>query len=165
MSKPNTVEIERRFDMTRFPDLPVMRQSSVWQKYLSVDPEVRIRKKILSNGAIKCFLTIKGDGLMKRTEVEVPITIDQYDALDQMDPDHPAITKDFREYQLADGLVLEVSLVDKGLPSEFMYAEIEFPNEEAANAFEPPAYLGEDHTNNPGRKMKYVWKETRLAQN
>ena len=38
--------------------------------------------------------------------------------------ERPFVSKDFRVYQLPDGLELECSLVDKGMDSEFMYAEI-----------------------------------------
>lgn len=47
------------------------------------------------------------------------------------------IRKDYRIYQLPDGRKLECSLVDGGTENAFLYAEVEFPTVEEANAFVP----------------------------
>ena len=71
-----------------------------------------------------------------------------------------------RIYQLPEGLELEVNLVDEGLPTEFMYAEVEFANEEQARAWDPAQcglgeYLVDDVTEKPGQSMSAFWERTR----
>ncbi len=46
----------------------------------------------------------------------------------------PLIPKLRRSYTLPDGSVLEVNHVDEGQPTEFWYAEVEYPTVEAALA-------------------------------
>jgi len=61
---------------------------------------------------------------------------------------------------------LEVNLVDEGLPSEFMYAEVEFESVEEARVWDPAAsglgsYLDDDVTEKPGQSMSAYWMVTR----
>ena len=69
--------------------------------------------------------------------------------------------KDYKKYRLGNW-ELEVSLVDPGTEWEFYYGEIEFPSEEAANAFEIPEFLGREITYDSYYKMKNFWKRTRI---
>ena len=73
------------------------------------------------------------------------------------------MTKEFKVYRLPGGELLEVSLVDEGLPSQFFYAEVEFPTVEAAHAFTPPADigLGEEKTESGDFSMSAYWHKTR----
>ena len=69
-------------------------------------------------------------------------------------------------YMLPDGMVLEVNHVDEGQPTEFWYAEVEYPTVEAALAWQPDscglgAYLNDEVTNQPGQSMGEYWVETR----
>ena len=52
--------------------------------------------------------------------------------------------------------------MDKGLPSQFFYAEVEFPTVEAAHAFTPPADigLGEEKTESGDFSMSAYWHKT-----
>lgn len=74
------------------------------------------------------------------------------------------IVKRMKKYKSEDNRIIECSVVDEGTENEFMYAEVEFPDEESAKEFIPPAWFGAEHTNDPLRKMKYVWRFTRLNQ-
>ena len=76
------------------------------------------------------------------------------------------MTKAFRAYALPGGETLEVSLVDEGLPTQFFYAEVEFPTVEAARAFTPPqgAGLGREMTEDAGFSMSRYWRRTRLGE-
>ena len=56
---------------------------------------------------------------------------------------------------------LEVSLVDAGRPTAFFYAEVEFPTVEAARAFVPPPFLGEEKTESGDFSMSAYWHATR----
>ena len=72
-----------------------------------------------------------------------------------------------RTYALKDGLRLEVSHVDEGLPTEFWYAEIEFPDEKTARTWNPCTdglgeYLCEEVSEMPGSSMGEYWEQTRV---
>ena len=69
-------------------------------------------------------------------------------------------------YRLPDGSALEVNHVDEGQPTEFWYAEVEYPTVEAALAWQPEScglgdYLKDEVTNQPGQSMGEYWVETR----
>ena len=110
------------------------------QAYLCTDPVVRIRR---DDG--RYYLTYKSKGLLVREEYNLPLTEDAY----------------FHLLQKADGIVLQkqrylIPIDGTGLTIELdifegqyeglMLAEVEFPSEEEANAFTPPAWFGEDVT-------------------
>ncbi|MDE6280988.1 MAG: hypothetical protein K2M15_04230 [Oscillospiraceae bacterium] len=154
-------EIERKFLIDSFPtNLPLKRQHQVYQAYLSLDPEVRIRRNVKDGQDTAHFLTIKsGHGLI-REEVELDISKAHFYALAKM-IGHPFVSKDFRVYQLPDGLELECSLVDQGMDSEFMYAEIEFPNVDAAKSFTGLPIFKREVTEDPAYRMKNYWQKTR----
>ena len=154
------MEIERKFLIDGFPvGLDLCFHGFVEQSYLCTSPEVRVRRVTPSEempGEVSCKLCIKGEGDLVREEIETPITSEQFDSISAMTGREP-VTKDFRVYELGGGLRLEVSLVDEGKPSSFMYAEVEFPSVEAAETFIPPAYLGRELTNMPSARMKSYW--------
>ena len=150
-------EIERKFLIDRFPDeLPLLEQATVWQGYISADPVVRIRKKETESG-ISYRLCFKSKGTLVRKEVEMDITAEKYEALAEILL-IPPVRKDFKVYALADGRRLECSLVDKDSDTAFYYAEVEFSSVEEANAFVPPAFLGEEKTEDPAFTMSNYWK-------
>lgn len=154
-------EIERKFLIDSFPDdLPLKQGFQVYQAYLSIDPEVRIRRNVVRGQDVAYYLAIKSSGELARQEVELHISKEHFYALAEM-VEQPFILKDFRIYQLPNGLELECSHVDKGWNSEFMYAEVEFPSVKAAQDFVPLPNFTKDVTYNPAYKMKNYWKRTR----
>ena len=155
-------EIEQKFLLESFPtDLPLKEEKAVYQAYLSIDPEVRIRRNVVDGQDATHFLAIKSNGDLVRQEVEIPITTEYFYALAEMVA-QPFITKEFRIYQLPGGLELECSLVDKGQKTEFMYAEVEFPSVQAEESFEPLPCFTAEATKDTSYKMKNFWKQTRL---
>ena len=71
----------------------------------------------------------------------------------------PLIAKERRTYALKNGLKLEVNDVDAGLPSHFMYAEVEYRDEPTARAWTPADdalthYLSNECTGQPGASME-----------
>lgn len=162
---PKNTEIERKFKIDRFPEgLELVDSRIVDQRYLSVDPEVRIRRVKYQDGIRNYWLTIKSKGTLKRTEVEFDMTFDQYKALALTIP-YPAIRKELNIYRLPDGHLLECNRVDGDTENEYWYAEVEFEDEASAKAFQPPEFLGEDITEDDSYKMSNVWKSTRLCSN
>ena len=129
------------------------------QGYLSTTPCVRIRSK-KTEDAVDYKLCIKGQGTLVREEVELSLDEDRFTRLKNL-LHGEMIRKDYRIYQLPDGRKLECSLVDGGTENAFLYAEVEFPTVEEANAFVPPAFLGEDVTEVPGSSMSSYWERTR----
>ena len=94
------------------------------------------------------------------------ITDPQRDDLEYKIIAKPLIPKLRRSYTLPDGSVLEVNHVDEGQPTEFWYAEVEYPTVESALAWQPEScglgdYLKDEVTNQPGQSMGEYWVETR----
>ena len=155
------LEIERKFLMDGFPTgLELISEVDIEQGYLSFEPELRIRKAVdKSTGIEEFWMTIKGEGDLSRKETETAISSDcSRDTVEFLNG--KVLRKDYKKYQFGPW-ELEVSLVDSGTEWEFYYAEIEFPTEQDAKAFEVPAYFGEEITYNKEYKMKNYWKRTR----
>ena len=136
------MEIERKFLISK-SQLPADYESYpchiIEQGYLCTDPVVRIRK---SNDTY--YLTYKSRGLLAREEENLPLTAEAYAHL-RKKVDGFLIAK--HRYVIPDknGLSIELDVFD--WPYEGLYlAEVEFPSEEAAHAYQPPAWFGEDVT-------------------
>lgn len=172
----NHMEIERKWIVSAWPDtsFPLVKEEIMRQGYLCTEPTVRIREEnlVLSNDPavpagdhfILCF---KSRGTLARKEIEFPIAKENFEALEDL-IGLPLIPKVRRTYALPEGLFLEVNHVDEGAPTEFWYAEIEFPSEKTAADFQPSSfglasYLDQDVTGDPGQTMGAYWSLTRLA--
>lgn len=156
------MEIERKFKLIEFPNLPEVAFLDQWQGYLATDPEVRIRRTENHTEGIETYiLCIKSVGDLVRHEVETEITREQFEELASM-LDYPLIHKELHAYRLPDGHVLECSRVDDGA---FSYAEVEFASVEEANAWTPPEWLGREMTYEKGFKMRQYWSDRSLARN
>ncbi len=156
------MEIERKWHMPHAPELPARTHTRMSQSYLSLTPEVRIRRyEDLMGGAPDTYdLTIKSEGTLAREEIIKPLTAGEYAILLRMTGGEP-IVKDHRSYDYQ-GYTLEFSIVDEGRESGFTYAEVEFPSVEAARSFDPPAWFGDETTAQQGFRMKGYWQKTRL---
>lgn len=64
------MEIERKIILTSLPDEVPVHHSTVEQIYISLNPEVRLRKNLDSDVPFR--LTVKGDGTLCREEIETP---------------------------------------------------------------------------------------------
>lgn len=151
------MEIERKFWIETLPDLPEESCSDVYQGYLCTAPvELRIRKRQdRKTGQVRYQLCVKSIGKLSRHEVETELSQEQFDELASM-LDQPLIHKEFHAYRLADGHILECSIVDEGV---FSYAEVEFATEEEALRWEPLDCLGKETTYEPGVSMRDYWKD------
>lgn len=134
-------EIERKWKVPVVPDglgVPVR----IRQGYLTEpghDPEIRIRDK-----AGRFLLTVKGRPAMTRNEVEFDIGATDFDELWPM-TNGARISKDRHTVELGADLTAEVDVFADGL----VLVEVEFADEGAALAFEPPAWFGEELTGRP----------------
>ena len=149
-----------------FPPLALVEEFSMRQGYLCVHPTVRIREEALKGGGTAYILCFKSGGGLAREEIERAIDKQLFEELEQKIIGKPLIPKLRRSYRLPDGLVLEVNHVDEGQPTEFWYAEVEYPTVEAACSWDPAAcgladYLNDDVTDQPGQSMGEYWLKTR----
>ena len=156
------MEIERKWHMLRPPELPPLTHMRIAQSYLSLTPELRIRKyeDLMREGGVSYDLTIKSEGTMVREEITKELTEAEYRSLSGMLDGRAPIVKERFTYAFR-GYVLEFSVVDAGLDSGFTYAEVEFPSVEEASAFAPPEWFGEETTEQEGVRMKAYWQQTR----
>ena len=137
------MEIERKFLIKALPGhLSQYKSHEIEQGYLCTSPVVRIRR---DNEPF--FLTYKSKGLMVREEYNPPLTEEAYEHL-KSKVDGRLIAKTRYMIPLQDSLTLELDIFEGSL-APLIIAEIEFPDEESANAFEAPGWLGEDVTMSP----------------
>jgi adenylate cyclase len=140
---PDAIEIERKFLVAAPPDdLARHPASDIRQGYLAIEEdgtEVRLRSRDR-----KSILTFKRGVGRTRVEVEVGIEPDAFERLWPL-TEGRRIEKVRHLIPAGDGLVIELDVYGGDLAG-LVLAEVEFPTEAAADAFEPPAWLGADVT-------------------
>lgn len=137
------MEIERKFliNKEQIPEnLETYPHNDLEQAYIITNPVIRIRKK---NDTY--ILTYKGQGLMKREEVEFPLEKDAYDKL-LTKTEGNIITKTRYKIPEKEGLTIEFDIFH-GLFEGLYLAEVEFPDEETALSYHPPVWFGREVTN------------------
>jgi adenylate cyclase len=149
------IEIERKFLVVEPPaDLERWPSTAIDQGYLAITddrPEVRIRRR---DG--QAWLTVKSGGGRVRVEEEIEIDADRFERLWPL-TEGLRIEKTRYEIDAGDGRVIELDVYGGGLDG-LITAEVEFDSEEAAEAFAPPPWLGDDVTED----VRY--KNQRLAR-
>lgn len=144
------MEIERKYLIEK-QELPFAPEyypcHHIEQAYLCTEPVVRIRR---DNDDY--ILTYKSDGLMVREEYNLPLTQDAYEHL-KTKADGRILTKnryvipleEFQPEAAGQNLFIELDIFSGDLDG-LLLAEVEFPDEESANCFQPPAWFGPDVT-------------------
>lgn len=157
------MEIERKFLLKSLPDIPCDAMVETEGVYISITPEVRVRRTHHLEGEKKgqtnFKITVKGDGDLSREEMETAVSEEFYNEVVRFIGKRP-IRKDYRRYNY-EGHTLECSVVDAGTEHEFIYGEVEFETEEEAKAFVWPFEGAVDVTYDRRYKMKNYWAETR----
>ncbi len=134
------MEIERKYLIRQLPFSPESYPFHlIQQAYLNTDPVIRIRREDNSY-----YLTYKSKGLMSREEYNLPLTAEAYEHL-KPKADGILITKDRYVIPEKGGLFIELDIFH-GEYEGVLLAEVEFPTEEAANAYTAPEWFGEDVT-------------------
>lgn len=134
------MEIERKFLIPSLPDdLSTYDHHHIEQGYLCTAPVVRIRKE-----DDLYYMTYKSKGMMVREEYNLPLTKESYDHL-KPKADGIVISKTRYLIPYNDALTIELDVFHDDYEGLWL-AEVEFNSEEAANAFQPPAWFGEDVT-------------------
>lgn len=148
------MEIERKFLLKKLPEnLEGYSYHLIEQAYLCTEPVIRIRKQDEDY-----YMTYKGQGLMAREEYNLPLNKEAYEHL-LLKSDGNVISKKRYLIPLSASEINEECLsllgntsllieLDEFAPpfAPLMLAEIEFPSEEAANAFRMPDWFSEDVT-------------------
>ena len=136
------MEIERKY-LINNNDVPANLHDypcrNIEQGYLCREPVIRIRRD-----NEEYILTYKSKGLMVREEYNLPLTKEAYEHL-RPKADGTFINKTRYMLPLEKGLTIELDVFSGDLVP-LILAEVEFPDEESANLFIPPAWFGEDVT-------------------
>ena len=134
------MEIEKKYLVSELPDnLPQYKCRKIEQGYLSTSPVVRVR---MDND--EYYLTYKGKGLLAREEYNLPLTQEAYEHL-KPKADGLVISKTRYLIPEKDGLTIELDVFHDDYEG-LLLAEVEFPSEDAANAYTAPAWFGRDVT-------------------
>ncbi|MCL2351693.1 MAG: CYTH domain-containing protein [Firmicutes bacterium] len=132
------MEIERKFLVKNLPErLETYPALAIAQAYVSTDPVIRVRR---SDGNF--FLTVKGEGTIAREEYETALTAAQFAKL-LAKAETETLEKTRYLIPLGGGLTAELDVYKNAL-SGLVTAEVEFVSLEAAEAFAPPDWFGED---------------------
>jgi adenylate cyclase len=135
------VEVERKFLLASLPgDLPPGKR--IEQGYIALDPagaEVRVRRKGDAHS-----LTVKTGAGLVRGEEELELSAEDFARLWPL-TEGRRVLKTRHDVDRGAGLKAEVDVYEDALEG-LLVAEIEFPDEAAANAFAAPEWLGHDVT-------------------
>jgi adenylate cyclase len=139
------MEIERKFLVDDPPDLKGRDGDEIEQGYLAIadeggGAEVRLRRR-----ANATLLTVKSAGGRTRVEEEIELDRERFESLWKL-TDGRRLTK--TRYVLDHG-EREIELdVYSGDLASLIVAEVEFPDQGSAEAFEPPPWFGNEVTTN-----------------
>src|SRR4051812_17088776 len=134
------MEVERKFLLDALPS-GMDAGARIEQGYLAIDPagsEVRVRRK-----GPATLMTVKTGAGMVRGEEEFAIDADVFARLWALTEGRRVVKR--RHLVPVGAFSAEVDVYEGAL-SGLLTAEVEFPDEAAALAFAPPAWLGRDVT-------------------
>ena len=156
-------EIERKWlfrDSSVPEDLDAFNSMIVEQTYISVEPEVRLRKCMTKDkNFVECTITFKSNGTLVRGEEEIVVSEDTYNNLIEMyNLEHKIIRKAFSEYHIGLHILQLGDVYNDDGTVDFSYGEVEFNNEQEAQAFTVPGWFGKEVTSDNSYKMKNYWK-------
>jgi adenylate cyclase len=155
------VEIERKFTVRAAPaDLGSHPSSAIEQGYLAIHEdgtEVRVRRR---DGA--AVLTVKSGGGLVRAEEEIALDGDMFERLWPLTEGRRIEKVRHLLPAPGPGIVIELDVYAGDLAG-LVLAEVEFASEAAAAAFEPPAWLGPDVTEDARYKNQRLAVDGRPA--
>ena len=103
-------------------------------------------------------MTVKHGGSLSRIEVELPLPAHEFEVLWPLTVGR-RLRKLRRDLPGPGGLKIEIDLYEDALAG-LQVAEVEFPDEEAAHRFQPPAFWGREITGDPAYRNETL---TRLG--
>ena len=142
------MEIEKKYRILKLPEhLEQYPCRVIEQAYLCSNPTVRIRKSdetyvlTLKDKQGVGGLQAEGAGIINR-EIEIPLSQEAYEHL-KTKQDGYLIEKRRYLFPLPDGLTAELDIFGGRLEG-LCFAEVEFPDIASAKKFQPPAWMGEE---------------------
>ena len=149
------MEIERKYLVSELPkNLDSYPHTEIEQGYLCTSPTLRIRRMgdvfILT---VKEHLAGTSTAIQNREE-EFTMPRSSYERL-KGKCDGNLVSKTRYRIPLADGLTAELDLFH-GAHEGLRLVEVEFPSVEAADAFIPPSWFGEDVSTDPRYRNSYL---------
>lgn len=137
------MEVERKFLIKTLPEnLGAYTSHEIEQGYLCTSPVVRIRRQ-----DEEYYLTYKSKGFLAREEYNLPLTREAYLHLKEK-ADGILIEKTRYVIPIENHLNIELDIFH-GIYEGLFLAEVEFPDEKTAKAYQPPVWFGEDVTYSP----------------
>ena len=149
------MEIERKYLVRELPsDIDSYPHTEIEQGYLCTSPTLRIRRMgdvfVLT---VKEHLAGTSTAIQNREE-EFAMPRDSYGRL-KAKCDGNLVVKTRYRIPVADGLTAELDLFH-GVHEGLRLVEVEFPSVEAADAFVPPAWFGEDVSSDHRYRNSYL---------
>lgn len=156
------MEIERKFltfsDEYKNHLLEGSKPVLIEQAYLSIEPEIRIRKVTFQGKSAYWWALKSSNTGLVRDEVELLICEWQFESLSKhVKTNWLAKKRTLLDVTSDDGLIVADVNEYEGKLNGLVMIEVEFENEELAKDFIPPEWFGEEVTNNP------AWKNVSLA--
>ena len=155
---PEFTEIERKWSCSwDVPaSFPLINRSKIERQYLSVNPEVRLTRRIQNNG-ITHNLTIKGNGVLERTEVRLILDREQYERIRSLIPVSPLLLET-KSCLSPEGLRISVKHC---VQLDITFAEIEFESLEESHNLDcwkdAIPFFYEEVTDCPAFYVKNMW--------
>ena len=147
-------EIERKFLVKTIPPLENYNFEHIIQAYVSLEPEIRVRKK-----GERYFLTEKSGHGILRKELEREISEEEFTkALPKAEG--RVLTK--TRYYIPYGKYTIELDVYEGKNEGIVVCEVEFDSLDEANNFTPPAWFGKDISNDKSYKKKVLAQKEEL---
>ena len=151
------MEVERKFFILEnqdTPDLSSFQHCRIEQYYLTIQPEIRLRR--ISTNQDHCVITVKGEGTLEREEIEFEISKDVFENLQKAKMGN-IIQKTRYQIPLDNELVAELDVYEGKLDG-LKTVEVEFLSLEAATDFSNhlPKWFGKEITENKEYKNKYL---------
>lgn len=151
-------EIEQKFTYRYLPydELQFIQKTTVYRKYLSFDPEIRINKRCFEHEE-RYHLTIKEDALFERSKVKLKITKSEYEEIAET-IHRPELIMDVVSFAFDAWHILNFkSCVNHPI----RFAEMEYKDEEDYRRTSPLVQalpcIGNDVTYHPDYYSKNIW--------
>jgi adenylate cyclase len=136
-------EIERKLLVEALPDdLDGWDAARLEQGYLAITDEVEVR--VRRKGGATAVLTVKSSPALARVEEELPLDGDAFERLWPL-TEGRRLVKVRHTREAAPGVLFELDVYEGALGG-LVTLEVEFADEDAANAWTPPPWAGREVT-------------------
>ena len=155
----NQIEIEQKFLFSYIPfnEYQCCEKTVVFRKYLSVNPEIRINRRVFESREERFHLTIKSDELLAREEIKICLTEEEYSEISNFIRQQPMVIEIYNFKIDADHSMSFKQIQN----SDISFAEIEYRSyddyQNLKNIIGKLPFLGTDVTWDKDYYMKNIW--------